>query len=259
MEAKTRLSLVEYGAAVDLCGQIADLGRIDRATSAQLLTSAGARVATNLRMSENPIVVEPGGVRALAFAGLIRLSPSIELEVIPKFLGAGDQAATWREDFLYLSTLSRHGRLLPTERLAATGGAARDLATLVARSLTGMYDARKRRPLRTYRRVREFDFFLDDDPDPVDMKFPSPDGYEQSTIQFDRKNAWNGAMRMAAQELIAEVSDPDASAALTRMISDLSPQPWTGAIGRKSVPSRHRAWKPAHDLSLDILNGLGQC
>lgn len=253
--ALKRLSLVEYGAPVDLAKNVAEAIGLDRSRASQLLAEAGIRVATSLGLAGNPISIDARGVRALDFAGLIRLSPALELEVAPKFLGAAHPS--WREDFFFLSTLSKHGRLLATERLSAAGGAPRDLATLVARSLTGMYEARKRRPLRSYRRVTEAGFFIDDDPDPVDLRFPGPDGFEQQVVKFDRRNPWNAAMREAAKELLAEVGDPEASSALLRMVEDLAPQHWNGASSRKRIPSRHHAWKPVHELSIDVLAGLG--
>lgn len=252
---RERLSLVEYGAHIDLAKSIAQATGLDRLRCSQLLADAGLRVASSLGFSSNPISVDARGVRATDFAGLIRLSPVLELEIAPKFLGNGH--SYWREDFFYLSTLSKHGRLLATERLSAAGGSPRDLATLVARSLTGMYEARKRRPLRSYRRVKEVDFFVDDEPDPVDLYFPGPDGYEQESLRFDRRNPWNAAMREAARELLTEVGDPEACSSLLRMTEDLAPQHWAGAASRKRIPARHRAWTPVHDLSLDVLAGLG--
>jgi hypothetical protein len=217
---------------------------------------AGNRAASSLRLNYNPISVDAKGTRAIDFAGLIRLAPSLELEVAPKFLGLDDTDAAWREDFFFLSTLSRHGRLLASERLSASGGTPRDLSTLVARSIISMYEARKRRPLRSYRRVREADFFIDGDPDPVDLIFPSPDGFEQELIRFDRRNGWNADIVAAAKELLPEVSDPSAAGSLVRLIEDLSPQS-APANRRKPIPARHRAWKPLHELSIDVLGGLG--
>ena len=156
---RTRLSLVEYGAPVDLSCAVSTAIGVDRAKANVLLLDAGNRAASSLGLNYNPISVDAKGTRAIDFAGLIRLAPSLELEVAPKFLGLHDTDASWREDFFFLSTLSRHGRLLASERLSASGGAPRDLSTLVARSITSMYEARKRRPLRSYRRVREADFF----------------------------------------------------------------------------------------------------
>lgn len=253
---RIRLSLVEYGSPVDLSHKIAASIGVDRTKANSLLTDAGARAASSLGLNYNPVSVDGKGARAIDFAGLIRLAPSVELEVAPKFLGLDEADSAWREDFFFLSTLSRHGRLLATERLSAAGGAPRDLSTLVARSITSMYDSRKRRPLRSYRRVKEADFFIDGDPDPVDLIFPSPDGFEQELTRFDRRNGWNADIVAAARELLPEVSEPSVVSALVRLIEDLSPQN-TPSNRRKSIPARHRAWKPLHELSVDVLGGLG--
>ena len=253
---RIRFSLVEYGAPVDLSREISAAIGMDRTKANSLLTDAGNRAASSLGLKYNPISVDAKGVRAIDFAGLIRLAPSLELEVAPKFLGLDDADAAWREDFFFLSTLSRHGRLLAAESLSASGGTPRDLSTLVARSITSMYEARQRRPLRSYRRVKEVDFFIDGDPDPVDLIFPSPDGFEQDLIRFDRRNGWNADIVAAARELLPEVSDPSAASSLVRLIEDLSPQS-APANRRKAIPARHRAWKPLHELSLDVLAGLG--
>ncbi|GAB3754139.1 5-methylcytosine restriction system specificity protein McrC [Lysobacter olei] len=110
--------------------------------------------------------------------------------------------------------------------------------------------------LKTGGRSREADFFIDGDPDPVDLIFPSPDGFEQEVIRFDRRNGWNADIVAAAKELLPEVSDPSAAGSLVRLIEDLSPQSGP-ANRRKSVPARHRAWRPLHELSIDVLGGLG--
>lgn len=255
--SRARFSLVEYGTPVDLCREIANATGFDRSRAAQLLLSAGNRAAGILGLSYNPISIDARGVRAIDFAGMIRLGPSLELEVVPKFLGLDEADARWREDFFFLSTLSPHGRLLASERLAASSSAPRDLSTLVARAMVSMYEARKRRPLRSYRRVKESDFFIDGDPDPIDFIFPSPDGFEQEVIRFDRRNAWNGAIQAAAKELLPELGDPAAASGLVRLIEDLTPQSLHSGFSRKPIPARHLAWSPLHDLSVDVLNGLG--
>ena len=254
--ARTRLSLVEYGTPVDLSREISSAIGIDRTKANNLLIEAGKRAASSLGLNYNPISVDTKGARAIDFAGLIRLAPSLELEVAPKFLGLDDVDAIWREDFFFLSTLSRHGRLLASERLSASGGTPRDLSTLVARSITSMYEARKRRPLRSYRRVKEADFFIDGDLDPVDLIFPSPDGFEQELIRFDRENGWNADIVAAAKVLLPEVSDPSVVSSLVRLIEDLPPQN-DPSKRRKPIPERHRAWRPLHELSVDVLGGLG--
>lgn len=253
---RKRLSLVEYGAPVDLSRDIAESIGVDRTKANGLLTDAGNRAASSLGLSYNPVSIDAKGVRAIDFAGLIRLAPSLELEVAPKFLGLDGADETWREDFFFLSTLSRHGRLLASERLSASGGTPRDLSTLVARSIISMYEAHKRRPLRSYRRVSEASFFIDGEPDPVDLIFPSPDGFVQELIQFDRRNGWNADIVAAARELLTEVGDPAAASSLVRLVEDLSPQN-APSSRRKNIPARHKAWRPLHELSVDVLGGLG--
>jgi 5-methylcytosine-specific restriction enzyme subunit McrC len=253
---RTRLSLVEYGAPVDVARAIREAVGIEHAKAQALLLDAGNRAAASLGLGYNPIIVDGRGTRAIDFAGLIRIGPSLELEVSPKFLGLDDTDSSWREDFFFLSTLSSHGRLLELEGLASSGGAPRDLSTLVARSVTRMYEVKKRRPLRSYRKLREEHFFIEGDPDPIDLIFPSADGFAQEVIQLDRRNPWNANIVAAATELLPEVSDPSIAGSLVRLIKDLSPQ---GAPSprAKPVPSRQRAWEPLHELSLDILKGLG--
>ena len=253
---RARISLVEYGSPISL-GQTVSLAiGIDGTKATKILTDAGNRAATNLNFSYNPISVDNRGVRAIDFAGLIRLSPSLELEVAPKFLGLTASDESWREDFFFLSTLSRHGSLLTSDRLSASSNTPREISTLVALSMTNMYDTRKRRPLRSYRRTREADFFIDGDIEPIDLIFPSADGFEQEVIHFDRRNGWNADIMAAAKELLPEVSDPSTASSLIRLIEDLAPQN-KPHNRRKPIPARHRAWNPLHQLSIDVLNGLG--
>ena len=256
VKARERLTLVEYGSPVDLSTKIIDVIGGSRTKADSLLLEAGRRVASSLKMDYNPISVEARGVRAINFAGLIRLNPLLELEVSPKFLRPEDDDNSWREDFFFLSTLSRHGHLLVSEHLSASSGKPRDLVTLVARSLVGMYEGLKRRPLRGYRKTKETDFFIEGDPDPMDLVFPSPDGFEQEVIRFDRRNQWNSDIVAAAKELLPDISNPLVMSSLLRMIEELSPQN-TPNGRRKPIPARHRGWIPLHELSVDVLAGFG--
>jgi len=190
-------------------------------------------------------------------AGLIRLAPSVELEIAPKFLGLDETDSGWRKDFYYLANLSRHGRVLPSERLRATGDAPRDLAALVARSLAGMYRDNRRRPLRAYRTMREMSFSIEGDIDPLDLRFPDADGFPQIVMRYDRRNPFNASIVGAARVLLPDVSDPIAVKELMRVIEDLPQQGRPNPFRAKTAPSRSRGWQPVIDLSNDILRGLG--
>jgi len=255
--ARRRFSVVEYGPYADLTGQIASAAGIDRNKAWRLVDSAGESVARTLGFRANPIQTDAKGTRISDVAGMIRLGPSLELEIAPKFLGIDETDSGWREDFYYLANLSRHGRLLASERLRAATGAPQDLAALVARSLAGMYRDNRRKPLRAYRTTRETNFSIEGDIDPFDLQFPSADGFPQDVIRYDRRNTFNASIVAAAKTLLPVVSDPVAVKELLRVIEDLPQQNRPEPFRAKKVPGRSRAWQPVIDLSNDVLRGLG--
>src|ERR1700730_9528581 len=99
VRSRRRLTLVEYGPQVDLAGQISKVAKIERGKARRLIEAAGERAAKTLRFSSNPLQADASGVRAVDFAGMIRLGPTLELEIVPKFLGRDETESRWREDF----------------------------------------------------------------------------------------------------------------------------------------------------------------
>lgn len=255
--ARTQIGIVEYGAPKDVFSELSRSAGISKEAASSLLMSGASRLATVMGFSAPPIQIHESGIRAVDIAGMLRLGPGIELEVVPKFLGTDVSAPRWREDFFFLAELSKHGRLLASDRLSAAGGAPRDLVSLVARSMVSMYKENQRRPLRTYRRAREESFSIEGDPDPLDIAFPEPEGFQQDVLRYDRQNQFNGLALAAFNELFPEVSDPQVLAQLQRVKSDLSPQTPHSQSLRRRVPSRSRNWQPLIDLCSDVVSGLG--
>lgn len=258
-EARHRFTLVEYAKPVALVEQIAAAIKRPKDEVRRLLAQGGRRAALSLGFKRSPISTDESGTLAANVAGLLRLGPSLELEIVPKFLGVGDGGASWREDFFFLATLSRHGRLLASDSLRASGSAQADLSVLVARAMTAMYWDQHRRPLRTYRHVKEADFFIDGDVDPFDLAFPEAGGYQQEVIRLTRNNQHNAVISAAAKTLVPEVSDPRAAAGLLRISSHLGEQrPLSRARSARSrLPSRSRRWQPLVDVASDVVQGLG--
>lgn len=250
-----RATLVEYSDPQPVLQKIAmDLGAESAFVRDQII-SAGERVARILSLSNNPICVSGTKIQVANVAGLLRVGPRLELEIAPKFLGT--TWVNWREDFFFISMLSRHGRLLANERLGSAVGAKENLATLVARAMIVMYWENQRRPLRTYRLARIEDFVVDGEVDPESIVLPSVDGYEQQLVTYDRRNIYNAAILSAAYTLIPETRDPQTQRQLIRVAEYLSPQLSISHARHCLVPNRAKRWQALHDLAIDILRGFG--
>src|SRR4051794_30375283 len=99
-----RFLITEYDAPIALVSEIARVTSLPPQRVSDYLQSAGDRTAHVLNFSANPLPVIGQRVQAMDFAGLLRAGPTIELEVVPKFLGSGRHG--WREDFFFLAMLS---------------------------------------------------------------------------------------------------------------------------------------------------------
>lgn len=254
----SRFSLVEYGIPVDLVCQISQQHGLSDTQVCDMINSASRRIRRLLRLSSDPLSVGGNQVKASDIAGILRISPQIEVEIAPKFLGLDSENSRWREDFFFLAMLSTHGRLLATDRLTASSGDRGDLHTLVARAMVDMYWKNYRRPLRTYKTEYFEDFALDGDIDAEDLVFPEVDGFKQSAIVYDRTNPYNAVILTAAKKLLPNVRDPSVLSQLERMIQSLSPQSLLNvSVLRRKLPSRARNWQSLYDLSVDVINGFG--
>ena len=252
--AASRWSLVEYGPPTALLSQIAAETTLGHEQVKKLLHAAGERIAYALNFSQSPLRISGLSVRAIDFAGLLRAGSSIELEVAPKFLGDGETG--WREDFYFLAMLSRHGRLMSSERLRALTEPNSDLASLVARALVQMCWDQHRRPIRTYRRRIVRDFAIDGDIEPEDFIIRD-EGFVQTIIKFDRANEFNSAIKTAAANLWALVHDADIRASLQRVMFLLGAQEPFRRLHQRRIPRRSRSWQATYDLAIDVLKGFG--
>lgn len=254
-----RFSVVEYGAPASLLPSIA--GAMGRGVpeAARLLLDVGGRVARQVRLKKSPIEVSGSHVSSSKVAGVVHLGRSCELEISPKFLGRHTDGAGWREDFFFLAMLSRHGHVLSSDRIRADTGADRDLDSLLAQAITDMYWEHHHRPVRSYKKTLEQDFFLDGDVDPFDLRVPEPSGYPQEVIRYSRANRHNAIISAAAGIAHRHVRNPAMNAELSRVRSHLGPQPRLprGHLLQQIVPGRSRRWQALMDLSVDVVNGFG--
>ncbi|MEP2828218.1 MULTISPECIES: hypothetical protein [Alphaproteobacteria] len=219
------------------------------------LQNAGERTARALNFTSTPLLINGSRVQAIDFAGLMRAGPAIEIEIAPKFLGG--QSDSWREDFFFLAMLSKHGRLLGTERLRALSSSNSDFATLVARALVQMFWDQHRRPIRTFRRQVVREFALEGDIDAEELRVPNEDGFAQTVVRFDRVNPFNAAIKAAAIDLVPIVRDAEVRANLGRIANYLGEQAPPRGLYKRRLPSRARSWQSTFDLALDVLQGFG--
>lgn len=252
-----RLPLVEYSSGGWTLAEAAEIAGHSVEQLESLVSRAQVRVRAMLRSRSPRLECDDDVVRAEGFAGLLRISPILELEVCPKFLGP--ETESWREDFFSLTTLSRFGRLLSSDALHSSRGQVADLATLVARALVELTGRHRRRPLRTYRQQTWREFSGDGRLEPEDLITPEADGFAVQGLRLTRDNPFNATIKAAALALSPEVRDGDTRRQLERLARGLGPQSSTARqVGRRRVlPSRTRHWQDSYDLACDVLEGFG--
>ncbi|WMT42274.1 hypothetical protein RE628_07680 [Paenibacillus sp. D2_2] len=124
--------------------------------------------------------------------------------------------------------------------------------------MTDMYWSNHRRPLRMYTNRSFTSFEIDGEVDPECLLQPSPEGFEQFGILYNRDNKYNAVILTAAKQLLSQIRDPGTISQLERMVFALSPQRQTnGFIRNRTLPSRSVRWQPLFELSMDVLNGFG--
>lgn len=250
-----RVTFTEYAEPSGVSSTAEQLGMIPRELVLRLDESS-RRIADQVGVRDC-IEFARDAFRFVSVAGLLRLSPGAEVEIVPKFLSADDP--NWREDFFTVASIFRFGRILPREALRATIGGTAAIADLVARAMVEMYNRNRPRPLRAYRRRSWASYEIDGEVDPESTIVREDDGFRQSGLMLDRNNEYNFAIHSAMGLLLAEVRDGDLRRQLTEAHHHLSPQTDLRLPQRRRrlLPSRHGRWQDLYDLSLAVLQGLG--
>lgn len=253
--AGERWTIIEHGDPVEIVTGMTEKSGLARSRVIELIHAAGDRAAQALGFSQSPLILTGNAARAVDFAGLLRVAPGLEIEVVPKFLGGATPG--WREDFFFLAMLSRHGRLLAADRLRALSSPSSDLAALIGRALIQMFWDNHRRPIRSYRKRSTSEFAIEGDISPENFLTPDAEGYRQIVVRYDRANEFNAVIKAAVVNLIPLVRDPETLAMLQRVSSLLGPQDSVRRLQERRLPSRSRRWQSTYDLALDVLRGFG--
>ena len=118
-----------------------------------------------------------------------------------------------------LAMLSRHGRLMNSERLRALAEPNNDLASLVARALDQKFWNQHQRPIRTYRRRVVYDLTNDGDAKLEDLFIPEEEGFVQTVIQYDRTNEFHSTIKATASEFWEHARDTEVRESLRHVMS----------------------------------------
>jgi 5-methylcytosine-specific restriction endonuclease McrBC regulatory subunit McrC len=200
-----------------------------------------------------PIAIDGDAIKVMNLAGVLRMSPQVEIDLAPKFLG--HHYSGWREDFLAISNLTGHGRIFSGERVSAIYGQSADLASLIGRNFVREYRSNSRSGLRTYRQRKWRDADLVGSLDTDGLAQVGKDGFLQTSTVLDGFNPFNGVIRAAAEALLGEVRDPIVRNQIAQIHRELPPQgPSPNRLPR--LPGRNRHWQPLIELSLEVLKGF---
>lgn len=254
-EVPGRLSATELLPYSDFATDAARAGGLSLGEVGDLVARANSRLLTELGLTVNPLQLSSGSLRVDDVIGLLRLSPRLEMEIAPKYLGT--DSTTWREDFFFVAQLSRFGRLLANEQLGTRATAEPTLVNLVSGALVDLYWEHFRRPLRSYRTSAVRDYALVGEYEAERLLFPTAEGFEQRVTSLTRNNPFNGVMYEAARQLLVEVDDAEIRRRLVRMVEHLTPQGQPSRHRPTRVPSRHQRWQPLYELSSQVVDGFG--
>ncbi len=248
-----KITLVEYSTGVTLNQIFYNPADLDEISSG--VQKANKRISANLKISRDTLQINDGRLRALGIAGVIQLTKSVELEIIPKFLG-NDVGTDWKSTLYLLSTLSKHGSIMTAERITASTSYLNSLYEMAGRILAQEYLKYRRKPIRQYRKERFWDYAIDGEIEMSALFERHPDGIEQSRIRFDRLNAYNVTIREAMKIVQPFTTDSQVKNILSTAVAELGHQGFPSKR-KLLIPARNKEWQSAYDLSFDIVNGLG--
>lgn len=140
-----KIKIVEYSAGVQLNSIFHHTADLDEVYGG--VQQANKRISANLKTNRAALQIADGRLRALGISGVIQLTNDVEIEVIPKFLG-NDTTIDWKETIYLLSTLSKHGSILTSERITSSTSYLNSLYEIAGRILASEYLKCRRKPIR---------------------------------------------------------------------------------------------------------------
>lgn len=251
--SNNRPVLIEGGAGEPLSSIGGIIGLPVEALRRLFLESSG-RLKQQLRPRDEPFTCAGDAVSTSGVAGVIRLGPRVEIEVIPKCFDS--ENVNWRNDFMVMAAVTRLGRILHREQVTArlrSGNT--DVLTLLAAAFLAELDRLRRVPIREYVRSSWIDSNVDGDLDYGELWQSHPDGFVQNGVRLSVENQFMGVIGDAARYLGTASADRGIGQRLWRLARSFNAVVKGGVPER--VPGRYVRWQQLYDMALAIRTGLG--
>ena len=218
-----------------------------------LLEERSYQLRTDLRLRSDPFTLDSTSLVTNGVAGVVRLAPDVEVEIVPKCVTP--DYSGWREDFLFMATVTRRGRIFRRERVSAShhddNG---DLLTLLAIIVLDELQRLIRLPIREYRRLAWTGVDIDGEID-YSEAWPRPEGFRQTGSRLSTDNRFMGVIREAVDYLATASGNHRIGQQLKLLATQLG-EPVPGRDVDR-VPGRYSGWQELYDLARDVLAGYG--
>lgn len=247
-----RVTIAEYGAPEPVIAEIAIAARSTPSEAEALLRHHGERLQRRHGLKENPIDIRSDGVTAKGIAGVVALTPRVELEIRPKFAAPGSD---WHADLVFLAVITRHGHIDTASSISSLISEANSLADLVARVVIQSIERNQRVPLRT-RRARTIESFEPEgEMDPDVLLNPGEEGWRQHSYALSRDNEYWATIHRGALVLLPHVRSVEISSRLVDAITRWGRPMTPSSRFHRLLPPRLAVWQSAYDLCFELAQG----
>ena len=223
-------------------------------TLRRMFRESSGRLRRELHLGEEPFTFIGDMVSSSGIAGVIRLGPRIEIEIIPKCFDPRNE--NWRNDFMVMAAVTKLGRILRREQVSARFRTEhRDVLSLLAAVFLEEFERLSRVPIREYVRSSWIDSSIDGELDYGEFWQSHPDGFVQNGVRLSVENQFMGMIGAAAHYLGTASADRGNGQRLCRLAAAFH-----GVVkGRiaERVPGRYVRWQQLYDMAVAIKTGLG--
>lgn len=250
---RKRVTLSEEGDVVSLAS-MAEMIAVSVGVLREFFVESSGRLRHDLRLREEPFIVTKGGVCTNGIAGVTRLAPGVEVEIVPKCFDPDWRG--WIDDFLVMAAVTKLGRVFRREQVSASLRVEhKDVMTLLAAVFLQECERLSRVPIREYQRSSWTNANVEGEFDYTEMWAVQPEGFHQIGIRLSVNNQFMGMIGGVARYLAGVSSDRGIGQRLRRLASGFPDQVAGRTRGR--VPGRYARWQPLYDLAVAIRSGFG--